>query len=247
MMNLMMNPMFMADNPISYEKQLELLQAEQDRDMRIYEELMAYRDKQDWKAFVSHSLKHTELLRSAFRFFNEVPDELKYQWIIDAYTYKGDHLAEVRDAVRIARKYGKPDLPLEWLQQKTITVYRAGEELTKGEAKLRLSWTVDKRVAFWFYLMYNKDRATHVWQAEISPLDIIAYVNSGEQEVLQSGAVRKIWDITAEANTDAGWALASEFQEQAKAHNDEFHKLLAEKIGQYWEVVNGVLVPKKRA
>ena len=110
-------------------------------------------------------------------------------------------MPEVRKAVLKCGKYGKPDLPEELKGQEFITVYRAGRG-GADKAKYQLSWTTDKRVAFWFYRLYGGKHADHVWQAQIRPKDVIGYMTiRNESEVIQHGKVRNLVDITAEADS----------------------------------------------
>lgn len=124
----------------------EIEQAMRDYEAKILERLRDYICQNNWEAFINTSLCNPQVLAKAFTVYDDVPDSLKYQFAIDAYTHTGDRLPGVRKAVRGLRKYGKPELPEEIATQDTITVYRAGEE-SIGKAPYRLSWTTDKRVA----------------------------------------------------------------------------------------------------
>ena len=129
---------------------------------------------------------------SFYRFWNSIPDNLKYETAIDAYMNHGDSFSIVRKRVREALKYGKPDLP-EWIKsQKEITIYRAGEEPIE-KAKYRISWTTDIEKARWFLYEWNGRHAKYLYKGVISIDKIIAYTNERkEHEVMQYRNVRNI-------------------------------------------------------
>lgn len=79
-----------------------------------------------------------------------------------------------------------------------ITVYRASCTPPSEDIKNEVSWTVDKDVALFFYCKPRvvSKRKTHLYQALISPCDIIAYTNErGEAEVIQHNDVKSIQEI----------------------------------------------------
>ena len=165
-------------------------------------QLMEYRDAGQWQKFISLSLTICELLPIAFNYFDEIPDELKYDFAIEAYINHGDNYPEVRKAVRHARKYGRPELPPEILAAEKITVYRAGEEPIT-ECKKRISWTTDKDTALFFLNTYIGRHATHLYKAEIKTADIIAYTNArNEKEIMQYNKVFNIKELTPEQIQD---------------------------------------------
>ena len=146
----------------------------------------------DWKRFIDISLSFYEVMPIAFRYFSEIPDDLKYRFAIDAYIHHGDSIPAVRKAVRSALRYGKPDLPKELAVQEEIVVYRAGEEPIQ-KAKYRISWTTDKEVALFFHNEWNNRHANHLYQARIKTKHIIGYTDEREEkEVLQ---YRRVYDI----------------------------------------------------
>lgn len=174
----------------------EMEQAMRDYEAKILERLRDYISQNNWEAFINTSLCNPQVLAKAFTVYDDVPDNLKYQFAIDAYTHTGDRLSGVRKAVRGLRKYGKPELPEEIATQDTITVYRAGEE-SISKAPYRLSWTTDKRVAEFFLNKYFRKHTKHLYRAKIRTADIIAYTDDREErEVLQYRKVFDIEDIT---------------------------------------------------
>ena len=163
-------------------------------------DLMESRRAGDWNAFITRALACYEVMPEAFSFFDEVPDELKYQFAIDAYMHHGDSIPAVRKAVRNALKWGRPELPKEIADAQEITVYRAGEEPI-DKAKYRISWTTDKSVAEFFLSAYIGRHASHLYKGKIKPEHIICYTNDRkEQEIMQYRHVYDIEDIT-EATT----------------------------------------------
>lgn len=165
--------------------------------------LLKLRDERKWQDFVDFALFHPECLWFAFNFYNEVPDELKYEFAIHAYSHHGDSIPKVRKAVRSALKYGKPIFPPEIQNAEEITVYRAGEEPIQ-KAKYRISWTTDINTALFFLNTYNMRHAQHLYQAKIKPCKVIAYYNDrDESEIMQYGNVYDIVDITATATQES--------------------------------------------
>jgi len=161
--------------------------------------LMEYRAAGEWQKFIDITIAAYEVMPEAFRYFDEVPDDLKYDFAILAYIRHGDSIPAVRRAVRVCRRYGAPELPADLRDKEQITVYRAGEE-PPDKAKYRISWTTDLSVAKFFFSEYNKRHANYLYQAQIKTADIIAYVDdSEEREVMQYRKVFDIQDITPTA------------------------------------------------
>ena len=161
--------------------------------------ILKYAENNEWHKFVDTSLLRPESYGYTFRYFKEVPDELKYKFAINAYHLNGDKVPAVRAAVRSLRnlpKQYKPKLPAEITNRETITIYRAGEEdITK--CKYRISWTTSKEVALFFLNKYCCRHANHLYRATIRTADIIAYDNDRkEEEILQYGKVYDIEEIT---------------------------------------------------
>lgn len=160
--------------------------------------LMEYRAAGDWQTFINIAIAVYEVMPEAFRYFDEVPDDLKYDFAIQAYKSHGDSIPAVRRAVRVCRRYGAPELPADLRDKEQITVYRAGEE-PPDKAKYRISWTTDLSVAKFFFAEYNKRHANYLYQAQIKTADIIAYDDGEEREVMQYRKVFDIQDITPTA------------------------------------------------
>lgn len=166
-------------------------------------QLLEYRAAGKWKEFINAALSVYEVMPEAFMFYDEIPDNLKYDFAISAYQHHGDSIPAVRKAVRGAAKYGKADLPAELQAKEVITVYRAGEEdITK--CKYRISWTTDRSVAEFFLNTYIRRHASYLYTAQIRPADVIAYTDDRqEKEILQYRKVFNIKDITQESEVMA--------------------------------------------
>lgn len=169
----------------------------------------------NWEEACSLALINSWMYGAIFPYFDVMPDEYKVKLAFGAYMSHGDSESYVRNAVRkCANLPGTPKLPPELAKQKTITVYRAGEE-DIAHAKYRLSWTTDKRVAFWFHNHYWGKHSKHVWQAELTPGDEIAFLTGrNESEVLQYRKVKNIIEITDEAETEQARELALEYRHE---------------------------------
>ncbi len=158
--------------------------------------LLEHYHRGEWQEFINMTLSCYEVMPIAFKFYNMVPDSMKYSFCTEAYTHHGDSIPAVRKAVRSALKYGRPELPEELKNAQEITVYRAGEELPE-KAKYRISWTTDKSVAEFFLNTYIGRHATHLYKGKIKPEHIICYTNDREEnEIMQYGHVYSIEDIT---------------------------------------------------
>ncbi len=167
------------------------------RQKELVPEILKYRQHKEWEKFIDETLCCYEVMPIAFRFYDEVPDSMKYQFCTEAYTHHGDSIPAVRKAVRGALKYGKPELPAEIAGKKEITVYRAGEEPIE-KTKYRISWTLDIKVARFFLSEYMGRHARFLYKGKIKPEKIIAYTNDRqEQEIMQYGNVYDIEEIEA--------------------------------------------------
>lgn len=165
---------------------------------QLFPRLIELKNARKWEEFIDLALIRWEVMGLAFQFYDEVPDELKYNFAVEAYTHHGDSMPVVRKAVRGARKYGAPVLPEELREQAIITIYRAGEEPI-DKARYRISWTTDLEKAVWFYSEYIGRHAKHIYRGEIKTADIIAYTDDrGEHEVMQYRKVFDVEDITEE-------------------------------------------------
>ena len=130
-------------------------------------------------------------------YYDCVPDEHRYNFLLDLYAHGGDGVAAIRKEVRTALKYGSPILPPELDGMDTITVYRAGDEDIK-KAAYRLSWSTDRERAEWFMIYSGLRKASdmHLYQGEIKREKIIAYVDSREEsEIVQYRGVKNIQEI----------------------------------------------------
>ena len=171
----------------------ELEQMREKLRQKLNQELEEYRRRGEWKEYIDLSLCMWECMPDAFLHFDEVPDNLKYQYAIDAYMHHGDSVPEVREAVKRARKYGAPKLPPELEKQEVITIYRAGEEPI-DEAPARISWTTSIDTALFFLDKYVKRHARYLYQGKIRAADIIAYTDErNEKEIMQ---FQSVFDIT---------------------------------------------------
>lgn len=161
-------------------------------------ELLKYRAAGEWENFCKLALTVFEVMPDAFLFYDQIPDNLKYNFAIVAYTHHGDSIPAVRKAVRGARKYGKANLPTELQTQETVVIYRAGEESIQ-KSKYRISWTTSLETALFFLNEYRGKHASHLYRAKIKPADIIAYTDDrNEKEVIQYNKVFDIEDVTNE-------------------------------------------------
>lgn len=176
-----------------------------------------YKQKGEWEKVCFQINGSGNLLSEIFaRYYKDLPDNVKYELLIQLYTHNGDRLTEVRKEVRKALKYGSPQLPTFLAGQKIITVYRGGgEDISK--AKYRMSWTTSLRVAEFFmkkyiydnYLIrqygyeipkkgvqFTNNNYVHLYKGEIKREKIIAYTNSRkEEEIIQYRNVLNIADI----------------------------------------------------
>ena len=154
--------------------------------------LWKYAINEEWDKLIDMGLHRYEVMPFAFSFFSDVPDNMKYNFAVQAYTHHGDSIPAVRKAVRKALRYGKPELPTEIAEQEEITVYRAGEEPI-DKAKYRISWTSDIEVAKFFLNEYIHKHAKYLYKGKIKPSKIIAYTDvRGEREIMQ---YRNVYDI----------------------------------------------------
>ena len=166
--------------------------------------LITAKNAGDWKEFIRIALSIYEVLPEAFMYFEQVPDDLKYELAIGAYMHHGDSIPAVRKAVRSLSKYPRPPLPDDLATADAVTVYRAGEE-PKEKARFRLSWTTDKEVALFFLNTWNGRHASHLYQGKIRPARIIAYTDDrNEKEVIQYGGVYDVIEITDQKNAQKG-------------------------------------------
>ena len=161
----------------------------------IFEKL---RKKEDWEALSANMTFYKEWLPVTFEaYYRDVPDDCKYDFLIDVYAHGGDSIPAIRKEVRKAKQYGTSTLPPEFDGQDVITVYRAGDEPI-GKAPYRLSWTTDRDRAEWFmvYSGLRKMADMHLYQAEIRRDKIIGYTDIREEkEVIQYRGVKAVKEI----------------------------------------------------
>lgn len=77
------------------------------RNQRIFgQKLEECRLKGDWEEFCNVATASYETMPIAFSHFEEIPDNLKYDFLIKCYENHGDELPIVRKYVRQMRKWG---------------------------------------------------------------------------------------------------------------------------------------------
>lgn len=164
----------------------------------LIDNLEGLRVKEDWFRLSVNISFYSKWLPLAFASYYEfIPDEHRYRFLMDLYAHGGDRVPAIRKEVRTASKYGSPVLPEELDGIDTITVYRAGDE-DINKAKYRLSWTFDREKAEWFmiYSGLRKASGMHLYKGEIKREKIIGYVDSREEkEIIQYRNVRNIQEI----------------------------------------------------
>ncbi|ODR36275.1 hypothetical protein [Eisenbergiella tayi] len=129
--------------------------------------------------------------------YDLLPDNVKYEIVVEIYTMAKGSLENMKKYVRDIRKY-RPSNYLEELPEKTqlldlIPVYRGGcEDISK--AACSLSWTLSRNTAEWFYNRYCIcGQSPNLYKGVIKPDDIISYTNGrNEMEILQYRKVRQI-------------------------------------------------------
>lgn len=152
--------------------------------------------KRDWQAFSGFVHSAYEVMPEAFEFFYpDMPTEYRREFVIGCYINHGNNVEGCRAAVRALGKGGATELPEEYRQLGSITVYRAGDEPIE-EAARRISWTLDFDIAYWFLHEYNGRHAQHLYQAELNTSDVIAYTDErNEAEVLQYMSVYNVMEL----------------------------------------------------
>lgn len=141
--------------------------------------LLDAKASENWEEFITIALTRYEVMAEAFSYYEQIPDNLKYDFAISSYMHHGDRIPAVRKAVRNARKYGAPVLPPDIASKEVITIYRAGEEdITK--CKYRISWSTDKDTALFFLNTYGGRHANYLYKGHIKPADIIAYTKRAQ-------------------------------------------------------------------
>lgn len=149
-----------------------------------------------WQGFSDFVQGAYETMPEAFElFYPDMPSEYRREFVIGCYTHHGNNVEGCRAAVRALEKGGATELPEEYRQLDSITVYRAGDEPIE-EAARRISWTLDFDRAYWFLHEYNGRHAQHLYRAELNTSDVIAYTDErNEAEVLQYMSVYNVMEI----------------------------------------------------
>ena len=130
--------------------------------------------------------------------YEKIPDEHKYKVAVNAYTWWGCSVPEVREAVKKIRLYGDPIFPPELDGVEEIAVYRGSVNGIEGIA-YDMSWTTDLKTARFFqWIKQNqKKREGHIYRGKIRRDDVLAYTNRiGQDEIIQYGKVYDVEDIT---------------------------------------------------
>lgn len=182
------------------------LQNEDPERWQIYVEIVAVHAFRNWNKFVEQATHWPEFYPLTFKFFDKIENEkLKYEFALDAYQHRGDHVPIVRHAVRKCAKFKKENLPEEYQlpeelkKAESITVYRAGEESIE-KARYRISWTTSKETAEWFMYKWRGRHAHNLYQGIINPEKVIAYIDDRkESEILQYADVRDIIALPVDA------------------------------------------------
>lgn len=152
--------------------------------------------ERNWQAFSSSVQAAYEVMPEAFElFYPDMPAEYRREFVVGCYINHGNNVEGCRKAVCALEKGGATELPEEYRQLDSITVYRAGDEPIE-EAARRISWTLDFDRACWFLSEYNGRHAQHLYQADLNTSDVIAYTNErSEAEVLQYMSVYNVMEI----------------------------------------------------
>ena len=152
--------------------------------------------KGKWSAMSAYMSCYSEWMAVTFEaYYDSVPDNERYKFLIDLYSDGGDRIGSIRKAMRTARKYGSPVLPPDLGD--IITVYRAGDE-SINKAPYRLSWTTDLEKAKWFmdYSGMRKGTDMYLYAGEIRREKVIAYYDGrDEKEIIQYRNVKNIKEI----------------------------------------------------
>lgn len=158
----------------------------------LYKKAYGYIQNEQWEKLFSLAKLNRDVIPLAMKYYDYLPNDKKYDFIVDTYQCNGYYYPEIRKAVRTLSKYCKPELPQFLADKEYITVYRAGEEPIE-KAHNRISWTRSKKVAYRFLNDLYCRHASYLYQAKIKTKDIIAYSNDRkEQEVMQ---YRKVYDV----------------------------------------------------
>lgn len=175
----------------------ELKKASSKQREEYLDEIESYVRKSDWEEVCAIIRMRPFIMEEAFdRYYEQIPDEMKFGFVTSLYLHNGDSCPNICRALTEIGRYQKPDLP-EWMKdQDVITVYRGCDE-NEEWVEDSISWTTEKDVAEFF-----ANRAAFatgldgiVYKGKIRVEDILAYEDSSEKEVMQSG---KVYDIEEE-------------------------------------------------
>ncbi len=128
-------------------------------------------------------------------FYERLPNEKKYQAVLDVYigARDGKALAKYIKDIKKYRPFSYADEIKSLADEKgDITIYRGCNE-TIDRVDKALSWTTSENVATWFALRRTDWQNCFVYCGKINIKSIIAFTNGrSEHEVLQYRNVRKI-------------------------------------------------------
>ena len=160
--------------------------------------LEAHRKAGNWEQLCECISVYTDWMHVTFvAYYDIIPVEYRYDFLIECHVYGGDKLAAVRKEMRKIRTLQPPVFPAELDGVDVITVYRAGDEPIE-KAPYRLSWTISKEKAEWFmhYSGYHKLSSMHLYEGTIARNKVLVYTNRREEkEIIQYGSVKNIREI----------------------------------------------------
>lgn len=194
-MNIWEKAIAMGYNEMSKAEQDELerkLRKEQDE--RLWDVLRESASKGDWKNLCFQISTFPSIMKAAFDvYYEQIPDEMKYEFVKSLYRHHGDSYDNIRAAMKGLRKYGSPDLPEGISGCDYITIYRGGNEYLE-EVPYALSWSLEQDVAEFFAnrSIYRFCDEGYVYKGKIRTKDIIAFIDGSEKEIIQYG---KVFDI----------------------------------------------------
>ena len=164
-----------------------------------YKKAVQYAENGEWESFCKIVTGRYEIMEWCFEeFYDQMPDAMKSKFALRCFIHHGDNYPCVRRAVRSLPKIGLKDLPPELSALQEIIIYRAGEENIE-QARNRLSWTTEIKVAEFFLEEYNKRRANHLYKGVIRPKDVIAFLDGdewrNEKEIIQYRSVYAVEEL----------------------------------------------------
>ncbi len=161
--------------------------------LRVIPELFEMVKNGNWSEFSETVHARYEVMEVAFQYFYPLmPEQYRRDFVVGCYIHHGDSIPLCREALRNLPPNGINELPDDYKSLSELTVYRAGEEPIE-EAGERMSWTLDKKMAVFFFKEYRNRHATYLYRAKIKPADVIAYTDQREEkEVIQ---YKGVYDI----------------------------------------------------